>query len=274
MTAAITCLAPFQGLATSLDTLCAQAYGSGHKHLVGLQFQRMTCFLFVLAVPVAVFYWFSEGVIRALVPEPESARLAGSYLRVMIFSIPGFILFEGGKRFTQAQGLFRATTYVLLIVAPFNVFLSWLLVWKLEFGFVGAPMAVAISNNLLPIFLFLYVRFVNGRQCWGGFSRRAFSNWWIMIRLALPGMIMVEAEWLAFEILTLMASRFGPEYLAAQSVVTTITTLSYEIPFPMSIAASTRIANLIGAGLVEPAKMTGVVVSLLESDSTFLTNNF
>ena len=261
MTAAITCLAPFQGLATSLDTLCAQAYGSGHKHLVGLQFQRMTCFLFVLAVPVAVFYWFSEGVIRALVPEPESARLAGMYLRVMIFSIPGFILFEGGKRFTQAQGLFRATTYVLLIVAPFNVFLSWLLVWKLQWGFIGAPAAVAISTNLLPIFLFLYVRFINGRQCWGGFSRRAFSNWWIMIRLALPGMIMVEAEWLAFEILTLMASRFGPEYLAAQSVVTTITTLSYEIPFPMSIAASTRIANLIGAGLVEPAKMTGIVVS-------------
>ncbi|RBR16791.1 hypothetical protein FVER53590_06135 [Fusarium verticillioides] len=259
MTAAITCLAPFQGLATSLDTLCAQAYGSGHKHLVGLQFQRMTCFLFVLGFPVAVLWYFSEGIIRAIVPEPESAKLAGMYLRVMIFSIPGFILFEGGKRFTQAQGLFRATTYVLLIVAPFNVLLSWLLVWKLQWGFIGAPTAVAISNNLLPIFLFLYVRFVDGRQCWGGFSRRALSNWWIMIRLALPGMIMVEAEWLAFEILTLLSSRFGPEYLAAQSVVTTITTLSYEIPFPMSIAASTRIANLIGAGLVEPAKMTGVV---------------
>ncbi|KAF5019210.1 hypothetical protein F66182_8784 [Fusarium sp. NRRL 66182] len=259
MTAAITCLAPFQGLATSLDTLCAQAYGSGHKHLVGLQFQRMTCFLFVLGVPVGVLWWFSENIIRNIVPEPESAHLAGMYLRVMIFSIPGFILFEGGKRFTQAQGLFRATTYVLLIVAPFNVFLSWLLVWKLEWGFIGAPTAVAISTNLLPIFLFIYVRFVDGRQCWGGFSRRALSNWWIMIRLALPGMIMVEAEWLAFEILTLLSSRFGPEYLAAQSVITTITTLSYEIPFPMSIAASTRIANLIGAGLVEPAKMTGIV---------------
>ncbi|CRK38385.1 hypothetical protein BN1708_016626, partial [Verticillium longisporum] len=33
MTATITCYAPFQGLATSLDTLCAQAYGSGHRHL-------------------------------------------------------------------------------------------------------------------------------------------------------------------------------------------------------------------------------------------------
>ncbi|KAH7160834.1 tyrosyl-DNA phosphodiesterase-domain-containing protein [Dactylonectria macrodidyma] len=259
MSAAITCLAPFQGLATSLDTLCAQAYGSGHKHLVGLQFQRMTCFLFCLSVPVAVLWYYAENILYHIVPEPESARLAGLYLRVMIFSIPGFILFEGGKRFTQAQGLFRATTWVLVIVAPFNVFLSWFLVWHLGWGFVGAPVAVAVTENLLPFFLFLYVRFVDGRQCWGGFSRRALSNWWDMIRLALPGMIMVEAEWLAFEIMTLMSSRFGAEYLAAQSVLATVTTISYQIPFPMSIAASTRIANLIGAGLVDAAKTTGVV---------------
>ncbi|KAF7558732.1 hypothetical protein G7046_g5433 [Stylonectria norvegica] len=259
MSAAITCLAPFQGLATSLDTLCAQAYGSGHKHLVGLQFQRMTCFLFCLSIPVAVLWYFAEGILRLVIPEPESARLAGLYLRVMIFSIPGFILFEGGKRFTQAQGLFRATTYVLIIVAPLNVFLSWLLVWKLEYGFIGAPMAVAITENLLPIFLFLYIKFVDGSQCWGGFSKKALSNWWVMIRLALPGMVMVEAEWLAFEIITLMSARFGSEYLAAQSVLATITTISYQIPFPMSIAASTRIANLIGAGLVPAAKMTAIV---------------
>jgi MATE family multidrug resistance protein len=61
--------------------------------------------------------------------------------------------------------------------------------------------------------------------------------------------------------MTLMASRFGAEYLAAQSVLTTLASISYQIPFPVSIAASTRIANLIGAGLVEPAKTAGRVVS-------------
>lgn len=262
MTAAITCLAPFQGLATSLDTLCAQAYGSGHKHLVGLQLQRMTYFLLTLCFPVALIWWFSEDILRPLIPEPESARLAGMYLRVMIFSLPGFVLFEGGKRFTQAQGLFRATTYVLIVAAPFNVLVNYLLVWKLEFGFIGAPIAVAVTQNILPVLLLCYVRFVDGRQCWGGFSTKAFTNWGMMIRLALPGMIMVEAEWLAFEVLTLLSSRFGSEYLAAQSVVTTLATISYQIPFPVSIAASTRVANLIGAGLVEPAKIAAKVVSL------------
>ncbi|KAG6004142.1 hypothetical protein E4U21_001359 [Claviceps maximensis] len=259
MSQAISCLAPFQGLATSLDTLCAQAYGSGHKHLVGLQCQRMACFLLCLALPVAVLWLFAESILVYVVPDPETARLAALYLKIMIFSIPGIILFEVGKRFTQAQGLFRATTYVLIIAAPVNIFVNWLLVWRIGLGFVGAPIAVAITETLLPILLFLYVVFVDGKQCWGGFSRRALSNWWVMIRLALPGMIMVEAEWLAFEIMTLLAGRFGTEYLAAQSVVVTLSSISYQIPFPMSIAASTRVANLMGAGLVDAAKITGKV---------------
>lgn len=36
ITANITSYAVYRGLATALDTLCAQAYGSGHKTLVGV----------------------------------------------------------------------------------------------------------------------------------------------------------------------------------------------------------------------------------------------
>ena len=80
-----------------------------------------------------------------------------------------------------------------------------------------------------------------------------------MIRLALPGLLMVEAECLAFEILTLASSYFGTAHLAAQSVLATITTFTFQIPFPISIAASTRIANLIGATLADAAKVSAKV---------------
>ncbi|KAH7030835.1 MATE efflux family protein [Microdochium trichocladiopsis] len=259
MSANIVCYAPMQGLATSLDTLCAQAYGSGHKHLVGLQLQRMTYFLWVLMLPIAVLFYFGTDVLLRIVPEPESAELAGLYLRVITFGIPGFVAYEGGKRFVQAQGLFVATTYVLLITAPLNILLNWFFVWHLGWGFIGAPIAVALIQTLNPIMLFLYVVFVDGSQCWGGFTKRALNNWGPMVRLALPGMIMVEAEWLAFEILTLATSQFGADYLAAQSILVTLTSATFQIPFPVSIAASTRIANLIGAKLADAAKTSAKV---------------
>ena len=77
-----------------------------------------------------------------------------------------------------------------------------------------------------------------------------------MVRLAIPGVVMVEAECLAFEILTFASSYFGVEVLAAQSVLATITNITWQIPFPLSIAASTRVANLIGATLADAAKIT------------------
>jgi len=82
-----------------------------------------------------------------------------------------------------------------------------------------------------------------------------------MVTLALPGMIMLEAEYLAFEILTLASGQFGTTELAAQSILVTISSTTYQIPFPMSIAASTRVANLIGAKLPAAAKVTAKVVS-------------
>ncbi len=182
-------------------------------------------------------------------------------MRVLIIGMPPFAIFECGKRFVQAQGLFHANTYVLVIAAPLSALLSWLFVWRLGWGFIGAPIAVVITQWTMPTLLLLYVCFIDGSRCWGGFSRRAFSNWGCnsvcfagpceqlpsfaylpacppadktapMIRLALPGMIMIEAEYFAFEILTLASSQFGTSELAAQSILVTITATMYQIPFP------------------------------------------
>ncbi|KAJ6444841.1 multidrug and toxin extrusion protein [Purpureocillium lavendulum] len=208
MSATITCFGLFQGLATSLDTLCAQAYGSGQKQLVGLYCQRMILLLLSSSVPIAMLWTASEPILLRLVPDAEVAHLCSLYLRVLVFAIPGYAAFETGKRFLQAQGLFHATTYILLVGAPLNASLIWLLVWKLDMGFIGAPISVAITRTLLPLLLVLYVKFSPASDCWGGFTKRTFVNLRPMIGLAVPGMIMVEAEWLAFEIITIVSTRF------------------------------------------------------------------
>lgn len=129
MTANITGYAFFHGLTTSLDTLCAQAYGSGKRHLVGLQLQRMVFFLWLITIPIAIVWLFASEILAAIIPEKDIADLAGQYLKVLILGAPAYALFESAKRYVQAQGRFEATTYVLLLCAPLNVFLHWLFVW-------------------------------------------------------------------------------------------------------------------------------------------------
>lgn len=77
MSAGITGYSVYQGLATSLDTLCAQAYGSGHKKLVGLQLQRMVLFLWLITIPIGVIWLSGTRILQSFIPEKETARLAG-----------------------------------------------------------------------------------------------------------------------------------------------------------------------------------------------------
>jgi hypothetical protein len=84
MTANITGFAVYEGLATSLDTLCAQAYGSGKKEQVGLHLQRMAIFMLLITIPIGAVWVCSGWILAALVPEKELAMLAGKYLRILL----------------------------------------------------------------------------------------------------------------------------------------------------------------------------------------------
>lgn len=257
MTANITGYAVFEGLATSLDTLCAQAYGSGRKEQVGLHLQRMILFMLLVTIPIGAIWLCSGWILAALVPERELTMLAGSYLRILLASTPGYAIFEAGKRFTQAQGLFNASLFVLVISTPLNIVFNYVFVFVLHWGLTGAVLATVVSNTLLPILLWIYVYFIYppSLECWSGFTRSAFSNWGPMVKLSIPGIVMVEAEWLAFDILTFSASYLSTAHLAAQSVCMTTCVVMFHIPFSVSVAVSTRIGNLIGAASLSAARI-------------------
>lgn len=80
------------------------------------------------------------------------------------------------------------------------------------------------------------------------------SQPYAQIKLSIPGLVMVEAEFLAFEMLTLLSSYFSTAHLAAQSVLVTATSITFQLGFALSIASSTRVANFLGATLEDAAK--------------------
>ncbi len=260
MTANITGLCVYEGLSTSLDTLTSQAFGNGKKHLVGLHVQRMSLLVCVVTIPIGAVWICSPWILSAVLPEKEkdTAILAGTFMRIYLLGGPGWAIFEAGKRLCQAQGDFTASLVVVLVCAPLNLIWNWALVFQLRLGFEGAAWAVVISNNLQPIVLTLFVAFIapSNLQCWPGLElRRASQNWGPMVKLAIPGVLMTFSEWFAFDVLTIAAGYLSEPDLAAQSVLMAIVVLMFHIPFPISIAASTRFGNLIGFGALDAARI-------------------
>lgn len=276
----ITGLAVYQGMATSLDSFCSQAYGSGDLFNVGVYFQR--CSLMILTVtifPLSIIWWYSGAILKPLIGDAELAELAQVYLRIATFGTPGLFLFETGKRFLQAQHIFDAATYILVIVAPINIVLNYVLVWHPTYGlgYIGAPIAVSIVYWLMTLLMLAYIVFIDGKKCWNGLDwQKASSNWIPMLKLALPGVIMVEAEYLAFEVLTILAASFGTDALAAQSIASNAGSLAFQLAFAVAVAITTRIGHYVGSKNVQGARVLlqvflimGFMISLINFSVIF-----
>jgi MATE family multidrug resistance protein len=143
--------------------------------------------------------------------------------------------------------IMRPGTYVLLITSPLSAGLNYLFVYTFEMGLLGAPFATGIAYWVSFLLLLAYARFIDGWECWGGWSRKCIQNTGTFARLAFLGVIHVGTEWWAFEIVALAAGKLGTIPLAAQSVIMTTDQVMNTIPFGVGVATSSRVGNLLGA---------------------------
>ena len=127
MTYNITGMAIIEGMATSLDTFCSQAYGAQKYTKVGLYFLRCSMMIMAAAVPIIVMWWTSAFWLKFLIPEHDLLHDTQMFLRIASFGLPGLIFFETGKRFLQAQGHYEVSTWALAITVPLNIFLMFTL---------------------------------------------------------------------------------------------------------------------------------------------------
>ncbi|KAI9475538.1 MAG: mate-domain-containing protein [Benjaminiella poitrasii] len=266
MFASVTAWSIAFGTATALDTLCSQAWtGAKDKTLVGVHLQRALCILALLFIPIAFIWWNCTDLLLSLNQDPELAYHAGLFMRCLMLGAPAFIAFEATKKFLQAQGIMQASTYVLMIVSPLNLILNYTLVYlpPFELGFMGAPLATSFSYWLMLTLLICYIRFVNGKEAWGGWTTECLTGWWPFLKLSIPSLLMITAEWWAFELSSLAASYLSTNDLATQSIVLTTSSATYTIPFGISVAASNRIGNALGAGLARTAQRASHVAVCL-----------
>ncbi|KAJ2686946.1 ethionine resistance protein [Coemansia spiralis] len=82
-------------------------------------------------------------------------------------------------------------------------------------------------------------------------------------RLAIPAVVTTCGEWWAYEALSLLASFFGAEQLAAQAIIINIISLSCQIPNAMGFTSTPRIGNLLGGGHARKARISAHVITVM-----------
>ncbi|KAJ1818171.1 ethionine resistance protein [Coemansia sp. RSA 2675] len=255
-------LMPCIGLACALETFCSSAFtASRDKTRVGFHLQRGLIAVTLQLIPTMLVFVYIDTLLQKTGQTPEVAALCGQFLRVWLIGSWPLVAFECLKRFVQAQGIMQASTWVMVVVAPIHMFNSYALVWSpsLGMGFVGAPLATAISSWLMFFLLVGYIAMSKAREAWGGFTWDCLDGIWEFYRLAIPSAAMMACSWAAFELVTLESSMFGPVALAAQACIFAAMSLTYQTPAAIGSAAAARVGNSLGQGKQRRARYSSYV---------------
>jgi MATE family multidrug resistance protein len=265
MFANVSCFSILSGMTGAVETLASQNNGAKNYRAVGLVLQRSIVVLSFLLLPIVVIWLNTESIFLAIGTDADICNVMGTYMRIRLFSIPADIVFKSYEKYLVCQGVTRPS--MLSQIAMIGVIASlatlFVVVLRLDYhslawaqvitGCVGLAMMVGTSWNHPAV-----------RRTMQPPSWEALSDIKEFFSLGVPGLVMLCAEWWAFELLTVLASWLGAEAVAAETIIMQIASLAFMIPLGLGIAATTVVGNALGAGEVELARsLSKLVVYIL-----------
>ena len=179
------------GMASALETLCGQAFGAKRYHMLGIYMQRSWIVLVLCCFLLLPFYVFATPLLK-LIGQPDDVAEASGVVACWLIPLHFSFAFQFPlHRFLQSQLKNIVIAWVSLVGLLVNVLTSWLFVYVLDFGLVGAALALDISWWVLVFGLYGYTAFGGCPLTWHGFSIEAFSGLWEFFKLSAASGVML-----------------------------------------------------------------------------------
>ena len=248
------------GVLHGMDPIVTQAHGAGDDERAHLALRRGVVVALLVGLLLALVWGVTGPALRVLGgQDPEIAAMAHRYALAQLPTVPFGMLFIALRQYLQGRGVLRPMVWAAVWGNLFNAAANGLLIY----GGLGIPAlgltGAGIATGLTRLVMFLLVLgHAHGHPLmpdrWWPRTRRAFEAGplWQLIRIGVPVGVQMGLEVWAFGLSTLMAGWLGVTAGAAHMVALNLASLSFMVPLGVSMAATTRVGNLLGAG--EPAR--------------------
>ncbi|KAJ2411232.1 ethionine resistance protein [Coemansia sp. RSA 2530] len=244
-------VAPLSGMAMVLDSLCSQAYTAAQdRRLLGIYLQRVLVCMAMILVAIYPLWWNSARIYEYLGVPADVASVTGQLLRLYFFGIAAILIYECVKSYLFAQGIRRFAVVAQLVCLPVGWFCTWLFISNeaTSMGILGVPCVIGIVGIGFNIVALWYMRRIEScRQCWGGWSRAAFTDLRPVFKLGLAGSAITLFESLSLHMIDVGSLFLSPEYMAAQAILSVLMTSTWVIGTGFAVSACNRVGNLLGS---------------------------
>ncbi|KAL0440106.1 UNVERIFIED_CONTAM: protein DETOXIFICATION 27, partial [Sesamum latifolium] len=141
-------------------------------------------------------------------------------------------------RFLQCQLKTYVVAWVSGVVLVVHLLLSWIFVYRLRVGIVGAALTLDFSWWMSVLGMFIYCVCGGCRNSWTGLSRQAFIGLWDFFKLALASGVMLSLENFYYRILVIVSGIRNAE-VAVDALSICISFYGWESMIPLGLFAAT-----------------------------------
>jgi len=253
------------GLLTPVSVLVARARGAGRTGECALWLRHGL----VLAVGDSVLTTLlltglSTQLHRFGQPAEVVAAVNPFFMIIAVSLIPTMV-FQALRQFSEALGHPWQPMIILFLGVGLNAFLNWIFI----FGHLGAPAlgltgsgcSTLLARTLSVALLWAWLRRRPGVSAllprWRDFTALAWVRFREMFRIGLPvaGQLLFEVG--AFSTAALLMGWLGTVPLAAHQIAVTCASFTFMFPLGLSMAASIRLSQAVGAGQREKLRPIG-----------------
>ncbi|CAN0914527.1 Protein DETOXIFICATION 40 [Linum grandiflorum] len=252
------------GMGSAVETLCGQAYGAQKYKMLGIYLQRSTVLLTLTGILLTLLYVFSKPILILLGESPEIASAASIFVYGLIPQIFAYAVNFPIQKYLQAQSIVAPSAYISVFTLGIHVVLSYVAIYKLGMGLLGASLVLSFSWWIVVAAQFVYIlKSSRCRYTWDGFSSQAFVGLGTFFKLSAASAVMLCLETWYFQILVLIAGLLPDPELALDSlsVCMTISGWVFMISVGFNAAASVRVSNELGAGHPKSASFSVTMVT-------------
>ena len=237
------------GVLRALDPVLSQAFGARDQKAIHEGVVRGVAMALIMVPPLIVTQLLAGPALRALHQPPELLPDAAAWCAAAAIGIPGNSVANALRQSLQALGVVRPAAAAVLVANLFNFAFNLLFLYGLHLGPVGAGLATALSQYVLAGFTAWFGRETLAPCLPHWRTALALGPLLRLIGIGVPLGFQLAMEAWAFHLSALMMGWISVTAVAANAAVLNLCTLSFMVPLGVSAAASTRVGNLVGAGL-------------------------
>ena len=258
------------GVVLAIGPIAGQHFGAGRLKDSGREAEQAAWLALLLAIPGCALLIFPEPFLAIAHAEPAVAAKVHDYLLGLAFALPPALLFTAWRGFNVAVSRPKAVMAIQLGALAVKVPLNALLVfggslpgtgWAMPaLGAAGCGLATAIvvwGQLGAAVWLLrrdpFYTPFGVGSRP-GRPDRKSIGA---LLKLGVPMGLSILIEVTGFTFMALFISRLGATVVAGHQVAVNMVSMMFMLPLSIANAASTLVAQRVGAGDEVDARRIG-----------------